>query len=116
MAGKPKRMSQVKQILRMHKQGKGIKTIAKALSISRNTVKSYIRKAQEGNLPTDAILALDDPVLEGKLLAGNPAYKDERYELLKTQFSYYSKELRKVGVTRMVLWEEYQTSNPHPYS
>ncbi len=116
MAGKPKEMSQVKQILRMHSQGKGIKTIAKALSISKNTVKGYIRKSKAGDLPTDALLAMEDPVLEGKLLAGNPAYKDERYEQLKTQFSYYSKELAKVGVTRMVLWEEYQTGNSHPYS
>jgi DNA-binding NarL/FixJ family response regulator len=38
MYRKPKPMSQVKQILRLRQQGKGIKTIAKALSISKNTV------------------------------------------------------------------------------
>lgn len=116
MAGKPKRMSQVKQILRLHQQGKGIKTIAKALSISKNTVKGYIRKAKEGKLPIDALLALEDPVLEGNLWPGNPAYKDERYEQLKTQLEYYKKELTRVGVTRQLLWEEYKTGTPHPYS
>lgn len=100
----------------MHFQGKGIKTIAKNLSISKNTVKGYVRAASAGNLPIKALMALDDPVLEGKLLAGNPAYKDQRYEHLKPQLSHYSKELRKVGVTRMVLWEEYAVGNPHPYS
>lgn len=89
MAGKPKTMSQVKQILRMHFQGKGIKTIAKNLSISKNTVKGYVRAASAGNLPIKALMALDDPVLEGKLLAGNPAYKDQRYEHLKPQLSHY---------------------------
>ncbi len=115
MAGKPKVMSQVKQILRMHKQGKGIKTIARALSISRNTVRGYVRKAKANDLPTESLLILEDPVLEGKLLAGNPAYKDERYEQLKPQLDYYSKELGKVGVTRMLLWEEYIEGNAHPY-
>ena len=67
MAGKPKSMSQVKQILRLHQQGKGKKTIAKALSISKNTVKDYIQKATESNLLIEVLLALEDPVLEGKL-------------------------------------------------
>ncbi|WP_175494778.1 LuxR C-terminal-related transcriptional regulator, partial [Salegentibacter flavus] len=35
-------MSQVKQILLLRQQGKGIKTIAKNLSISKNTVKGYV--------------------------------------------------------------------------
>jgi len=109
MAGKPKRMSQVKQILRMHKKGKSMKTIAKALSISKNTVRGYVRKAKAGNLPIEALLAMKDPVLEGKLWPGNPAYKDDRYEQLKGQLVYYSKELKKVGVTRQLLWEEYKT-------
>ncbi len=50
MAGKPKRMSQVKQILQLHKQGHGNKTIARNLGISKNTVKSYLRKYQSSKL------------------------------------------------------------------
>ncbi|MEE1964639.1 LuxR C-terminal-related transcriptional regulator [Allomuricauda taeanensis] len=109
-------MSQVKQILRMHKQGKGIKTIARTLSISKNTVKGYIKKVRAGTLPIEALLNLEDPVLEGKLWPGNPAYKDGRYEHLKTQLEYYSKELKRTGVTRQLLWEEYKTGALHPYS
>lgn len=116
MAGKPKPMSQVKQILRLHQQGKGIKTIAKTLSISKNTVKGYIHKVKSGELPLEALLALEDPVLEGKLLPGNPAYKDQRYDQLKPDLDYYGKELKKVGVNRLVLWEEYRAGTPHPYS
>jgi len=47
MAGKPKEMSQIKQLLQMHKQGAGNKPIARALGISKNTVKSYLEKIQE---------------------------------------------------------------------
>ncbi len=116
MAGKPKPMSQVKQILRLHYQGKGIKTIARTLSVSKNTVKDYIQKARASNLLMEALLALEDPVLEGRLNPGNPAYKDERYDRLKPQLDYFSKELKKTGVNRQVLWDEYKAGSPDPYS
>jgi len=78
MAGKPKRMSQVKQLLRMHHQGKGYKTIARTLGISKNTVKNYVRKVKISRIPIATLLALEDPELESALLSGNPAYRDER--------------------------------------
>jgi len=40
MAGNPKSMSQIKQLLQLHQQGKSIKFIARSLAISKNTVKS----------------------------------------------------------------------------
>src|SRR5690606_21746371 len=116
MAGKPKRMSQVKQILRMHLQGKGKKTIARALSVSKNTVKEYMAKATQNPIASEELLELEDPVFEAKLLPGNHAYKHARYDYLKEHFDYYSKELNKVRVNRVLLWEEYSHNNPHPYS
>ena len=59
-------------------QGKGIKSIAKTLLINKNMVKGYVRKAKMSNLSIEAILAIEDPVLEGNLWPGNPAYKDEK--------------------------------------
>jgi len=35
-------MSQIKQLLQLHKQGMKLNTIARTLGISRNTVKSYL--------------------------------------------------------------------------
>ena len=37
MAGKPKPMSQIKQLMMLHSQGKGRKTIARILGTSKNT-------------------------------------------------------------------------------
>ena len=96
MSGKPKHMSLVKQLLRMYHNGKGYKTIAKTLSVSKNTVKSYVSKVKDSRIPIKALLSLEDPELEATLLAGNPAYKDDRYEPLKEKLAYYirnSKEL-----------------------
>ncbi len=63
MAGKTKKMNQVKQLLRLRQHGKGIKEIARVLHISKNTVKSYLQKVDEGKLVIDDLLLLDDPVV-----------------------------------------------------
>ena len=115
MAGKPKPMSQIKQLLRLHKQGIGVKTIARNLGISKNTVKSYLAKLPETKMSIDEILSMEDPELEAKFHAGNPAYKDARFELLKSRLGYFEKELDRVGVNRKVLWEEYKLDYPQGY-
>ena len=63
-------------------------------------------------VPIDSLLALEDLELQSVLLAGNPAYKDKRYQWLKKHLDTYCEELKGVGVNRMVLWEEYKASNP----
>lgn len=116
MTGKPKKMSQVKQIFQMYKQGAGRKTIARDLNISRTTVKSYLEKYYSSKLSLETLLKMEDHTLEKVFHPGNPAYKDGRFENIKTNFDYYVAELKKVGVTKKLLWEEYRMSNPTGYS
>src|SRR5690606_40784952 len=80
MAGKPKLMSQIKQLLHLYKQGESKKSMARILGISRNTVKTYLSKLSSLEADIDELLALDDPVLEKQFHIGNPAYKDKRSE------------------------------------
>lgn len=108
-------MSQVKQLLRLQQQGIGKKTIARELGLSKNTVKRYLEKAEADALSIGELLKLDDPVLEGRFHAGNPAYKDPRYEDLKGRLSYLEKELEGVGVNKALLWEEYKRDYPPGY-
>lgn len=115
MAGKIKPMSQIKQVLRLHSQGVGKKTIARNLGISRNTVKSYVDKLPGIGMDIGDLLSLDDPELEKKFHGGNPAYKQDRFDHLKSQLDYFEKELNRHGVTRMVLWEEYKAGYPQGY-
>ncbi|MFC1734158.1 IS21 family transposase [candidate division KSB1 bacterium] len=101
----------------MYKEGRRFKEIARNLNISKNTVKTYIAKLLSLQCDIDDLLALDDPILEARFHAGNPAYKDnERYDALKTSLEHYKKELDKVGVTRKLLWEEYKSDQPEGYS
>jgi transposase len=115
MAGKPKRMSQIKQLLKLHKQKKGKKEIARILGMSKNTVKAYLEKLVLSKLSVDHLLSLEDPVLETKFHPGNPAYADERFEQLKPRLDFYVKELKRRGVTRKLLWEEYRQDYPLGY-
>ncbi|WP_225307157.1 IS21 family transposase [Adhaeribacter soli] len=108
-------MSQIKQLLKLHEQGKGIKFIARSLAISRNTVKAYLAKTAALPDTIEALLALEDPVLEARYHAGSPAYKDERFEYLKSRFDYFTGQLKQVGVTRLLLWEEYRQQQPDGY-
>lgn len=109
-------MSQIKQLIRLYRQGKGKKTIARELGISKNTVKAYLNKLESGQLDIGALLTLDEPVLEAKFFVGTPSYKEKsRYEHLKSRLPYYAKELGKTGVTRYLLWQEYLQENPDGY-
>lgn len=116
MAGKPKRMSQVKQLLQMHKHGSRNKTIARNLGISKNTVKAYLNKYRSSKLSLEILLKMEDHSLEKIFHPGNPAYKDNRFEEIKVQLDHYVEELKKVGVTRKLLWEEYRLIHPTGYS
>ena len=115
MAGKPKPMSQVKQILRLYKDGYGKKSIASALGVSKNTIKGYLKKvvAQDKNI--EDLLKMEDEALNRFFFAGNPAYKKDNYEELKALLPYYSEQLKQVGVTKMLLFEEYKQCHPTGY-
>ena len=56
MAGKPKPMSQIKQLLQLHEQGKNKKFIARSLGISKNTVKTYLAKLASSSLDKQSLL------------------------------------------------------------
>jgi transposase len=116
MSGKPKPMSQIKQLIRLHQRGVSKKTIARDLGLSKNTVKAYLMKLERLKLDLNLLLSKDDAILESQFHAGTAAYKDTRYDQLKSFLGDYVKELSKSGVTRHLLWEEYKELVPNNYS
>lgn len=115
MAGKTKKMSAIKQLIQMRLQGMGCKSIAKALNMSKNTVKAYLEKLSLLEDPPEDLLKLEEPVLEKRFHCGNPAYTDERYEQFHSKLDYFISELKRTGVTRQLLWEEYRSTYPDGY-
>ncbi|NDV94236.1 IS21 family transposase [Dysgonomonas sp. 521] len=115
MAGTLIRMSKIKQVLRLHKEGISNRRIAVELGLYKGTVNDYIRKVNEHGFDVDSLLNLEDPVLEEKFSAGNPAYTDARFNYLKGKLSYFEGELRRAHVTRKTLWNEYIRECPDGY-
>lgn len=116
MSGKTKRMGQIKQILQLHQQGYGKKTIVKSLGISRKTVRAVLNKVEAGGWLLEELLSLEDPALESRLYAGNAAFTEEKFNQLKDRLDYYAAELERPHVTKRLLWEEYRQQFPDGYS
>ncbi len=79
-------------------------------------MKAYLDKLSRLKTDVDCLLLLDDPVLEARFHPGNPAYKDERFEHFKGKLNYFTSELKRTGVTRKLLWEEYRLDYAQGYS
>lgn len=109
-------MSTIKQVLQLHESGFSNRRIAKELGLYKGTVNGYVRKIKAHGFSVSSLLSLDDPVLEQKLSAGNPAYKEARFELFKSKLSYFEQELGRAHVTRHTLWGEYKKEQPDGYS
>ena len=95
MAGKTTTMSKLKQLLHLKQAGTSIKGLAKTLNISRNTVKSHLKKLQTLGTPIAELLKLDDMELEKRFFGGNPAYtQPQKYQDFKEKISGFVEELK----------------------
>ena len=105
MAGTVTVMSKIKQLLTLYQSGQSKKAISAILSISRNTVKSYLLKLSLLNTDINELLMLDDMELEQRFHGGNPAYTElQKYNYLKEQLNYFSQELKRVGSSNLFLF------------
>lgn len=114
MAAQTKTMHQIRQILDLHHRGHGSKKIVKLTGTARNTVRTYLRDAKATGLSFEALLALDDAALTA-LLHGDTApcnTLDPRWADLEGRLVGYMRELKRTGVTKQLLWEEYRQSGP----
>src|ERR1700744_723309 len=115
MAGKTIIMSKLKQIIRLRSEGIALQTIARAVSISRNTVKKYLRLIEVKGLDAASLLQMEDNALEALLDDPDPE-EQERLAYLEELFPYFERELGRTGVTRWVLWGEYKQQYPAGFS
>lgn len=114
MANKRKTVMTVRTIAQMVLAGKSKRCIAEELGISRNTIKKYLYKIHQTGMRLEEFILLEDKTVD-QLMANPPKEKDKLKEL-KKMFPHIEKELRRVGVTRWLLWEEYKGEHPGGYS
>jgi transposase len=120
MAQRRTKMERIRKIIELHfKSDLSERCIAKAVKVSRPTVKKYIIAFQESGLDYNAIADMPDSELIERLNTNKESDPDsEKYLTLASQFDYFTKELKRTGVTLQTLWKEYieKHSDGYKYS
>ena len=108
-------MRRVREILRLkHEGGASDRQIARSLSLARSTVALTLERAAAAGLRWPLPATLTDRVLEAMLYAGNGRRQGERRKA-EPDWAHVHHELRRPGVTLMLLWEEYRQREPDGY-
>jgi transposase len=116
MARKRLSMRKAKEILRLRHEAKlSYRAIARACSVSKDSVRDYLCRASEAGLSWPLPEGLSEEDLEQLLY---PVEVNLGGKRTLADWPEIHKELRKKGVTRLLLWEEYKEgeSNPYGYS
>ena len=107
-------MRKIRETLRLHHDsGLGQRPIARCLSISRTTVGDYLHRANMAGLSWPLPDSLTDQQLYNLLFP--PAVAVAPSERPLPDCVYLHNELKRKGVTLMLLWEEYQAEYPQGY-
>ena len=109
-------MLQIKKALQLLEAGKSERFITRQLGVSRNTLRKYLEKITSSKLSNAQVLALPDADLSA-LVYGEPTAteKTTRQERFESLTDYFIAELKRVGVTRQLLWNEYLKQDPDGY-
>ncbi len=117
MANKAISMTKVKRIIQLKSEGVSKLKISKTLGINRKTLDSYLFKLDFIGKSYQDLLGMSETELAALVYnSGNNNQPDSRLEDLQNRFVSYVDQLRKPGVTRCILWEEYKMTNPDGYS
>jgi transposase len=115
MANNPISMSKIRQLLRLHSQGRSLLVIAAQTGISRNTLKKYLKEFTSSGLGFSELDSLSDKELEDLFIKSEEKPLPSKLKTLFSLFPAMDKELKRKGVTRLLLWEEYIRAHPDGY-
>ena len=109
-------MQYVRSIIQQLQKGFSQRRIAGELQLSRNTVKQYAGLLLDSAYSLQQLQQMDDAALNSIIYAHcKQSQPDGRREDFKERVAYFTAELKRTGVTRQLLWEEYKHSYPDGY-
>ena len=109
MAAERLSMRKIKEVLRLKALGQRPKAIAQSLGVGQNTVRRYVRRAEEAGLSWPLPPDLGDAALEARLFPPPPEAGVARPV---PDWAEVQRELRRKGVTLQLLWLEYKAVHP----
>jgi len=108
-------MRRIRDVLRL-KFGQGLseRDIAVSLGLGKGSVGAYIGRARRAELTWPLPEGLDDDSLELLLFPASSTVPDPDRPI--PDWLMIDRELRRPGVTRMLLWEEYRAAHPEGFA
>lgn len=106
-------MRKIKDVLRLKASGLSYRAIARACLIGKETAREYLFRAEEAGLSWPLPEGLSEEELERRLFPGEPVLVRKEAE---PDWARVHGELRRKGVSRHLLWEEYRRETADGYS
>ena len=107
-------MRQLRQMLRLARDGVSAREIGRTLGVARSTVQDNLKRAEAAGLRWPLPAEITDPVLEQRLFAPAGVRPGLRRRV-EPDWAWLARELKRPGVNLMVLWEEYRDAHPDGY-
>lgn len=109
-------MHQVRLLIHHLQRGLSQRMISRELGLSRNTVKLYVSRILGSGKSLNSLQKEDEVTLSALVYAQQkPAVEDSRKEDFLSRVSYFHSELKRTGVTKKLLWQEYKAANEQGY-
>jgi transposase len=107
-------MRRIRELLRLKfENGLPGRVIAASLGLSKGAVNDYLARAGAAGLSWPLPEDLTDTALERRLFPGTPIASGETRP--EPNWAYVDTELRRAGVTRSLLWQEYRADHPEGF-
>ena len=92
----------------------GLRDVAKLTGVSKTTISEYLVRFRRTGISYEQSRELTDTELLG-LFETKKQEESEQYTELTSLFPEYAKRLKKRGMTKQLLWEEYRKTHPDGY-
>lgn len=111
-------MQQIRTIIQLLEKGYSLRAIAAEISLSRQSVTFYATRLKASTYSFEALRQFPDAALAAVVYSPEvtlPLAESARRLELDGRMSYFLSELKRTGVTRLLLWEEYRKESSDPF-
>jgi transposase len=107
-------MRQLRHLLRLHHGGVSAREIGRRLGVARSTIQDNLKRAAAAGLAWPLADDVTDEALELRLF-GRAGVETGQRRRAEPDWAALARELKRPGVTMMILWEEYRAINQEGY-
>lgn len=111
-------MQQIRLLIQLLEKGYSFRAIAAELKLSRQPVTEYAKRLKGSGLSWEQLRQLPDAELSAIVYqpAVLPDFTDNVRRIeFNTRLAYFQSELKRTGVTKLLLWQEYKAECPDHY-